>query len=216
MSELDEILREEEQISLAIDTAIYSYLQRKTKVYANIQVTDLVYCPRKAFYEKKHGKQYNRSDFNLIVGIILHDILLQYVAEILNGDSEVLTVEVFEIGGEFVKVFAMCDLLTDKYVLELKTTGRLPNEPFDSHLMQLEAYLRFFNREYGYLVYINRNNGERKIFKHERNDHLYEQFLNRLYDFHYSLISDLPPMYYNERLCKLGKHKCPFYDLCWR
>ena len=215
MNGLDEIIAEEEAINLAIDTAIYSYLQRRTKIYADIQVTDLVYCPRRAYFEKKYGKKHNSNDFSLIVGILIHDFMLQALAEELNADNEVLTVEVFNIDGDFVKVYAMCDLLTDKYVLELKTCGRLPDTPRESHLMQLEAYLRFFNREYGYLVYVNRNNGDRRIFKHYRDDTIYDEFKNRLDDFYVSLKYDRIPFYYNESLCKFGKRKCPYYDMCY-
>ena len=210
----EEILGEETAIDMSIDSAIYDFLAKRHKIYADIQVTDLVYCPRKAYFEKKYGKQNNNSEWSLFVGILLHDILLRSMGEYLDGDVEVLTVEVFEYHGRLWKVYGMCDLLTNKYIIELKTCGRLPDKPKPSHLMQLEAYLRFFNREYGYLVYIERHYGKRRIFKHYRNDELYDEFLNRLYDFTHALITDFPPLTKDESLCKFGNKKCPYYDIC--
>lgn len=214
MSEIESVIGEEQAIDMAIDSAIYDFLAKKHKIYAELQVTDLVYCPRKAYFEKKYGKQNNNSSWGLFVGILLHDVLLEAMAEYLDGEAEVLTVEVFEIHGKLWKVFGMCDLLTPNYIIELKTTSYLPDKPKLSHLMQLEAYLRFFDRDYGYLVYVERHYGKRAIFKHYRDEALYNEFLDRLYDFTHALVTDIPPSHIDQSLCKLGKHKCPFYSYC--
>jgi len=207
-------LEEEKAIDLAIDTAIYDYLAKKHKVYADVQVTDIAYCPRKAYYEKKHGKREYTSNWSIFTGILLHDVLLKAMAEYLKADAEVLTVELFEFSCGKVKLYAMCDLLTDNYIVELKTTSYLPEAPRYNHLLQLEAYLRLFDREYGYLVYIERHYGNRVIFKHRRDEQLYQTLLMRLEDFAYSLKHDKAPSIREYSLCKLGKSVCPYYDIC--
>jgi len=216
MSEIESVIGEEQAIDMAIDSAIYDFLAKKHKIYAEIQVTDLVYCPRKAYYEKKLGKREYTNNWSIFIGILLHDVLLQAMGEYLGADVEVLTVELFELSCGRVKLYAMCDLLADNYVLELKTTSYLPEAPSYNHLLQLETYLRLFDRDYGYLVYIERHYGHRKIFKHRRDDQLYQTFLTRLEDFAYSLKHNVAPSYKEYSLCKLGKSVCPYYELCYK
>jgi len=206
----EHILGEERSIDLAVDSAIYDFLAKRKKVYAEIQVTDLCYCVRRAYYEKTLGRQSNNSNWSLYVGILVHDTLLQHLADMLGAEAEVLTVEVFNIYGELVKVYGMCDILHENYIIELKTTKYIPQEPKYSHLMQLEAYLRFFKRDYGYLLYIERDSGKRRIFKHHRDDSLYEDFKHRLKELYTSLRDNKPPKIVDKSYCSF----CEYRDIC--
>lgn len=205
------MIDEETNIMLAIDTALHTFLERRRHVYANIQVTDLCYCLRRAYFNKTMPNTNNDTDIRLVVGILLHDTILNELAELLHGVTECLTVYVHQLdNGEYLTIYGMCDLLTDNYVLELKTCNYPPNNPLNSHVMQLNAYLTMFEREYGYLVYVSRNNIEKRIFRIDFNEELWNKTVDRAITLYNCLKHNQPPEPEKSGLCNL----CPFKPYC--
>ncbi len=61
-------------------------------------------------------------------------------------------------------VLGKADLVSGEKVIEIKTTTRIPNRPYLTHVRQLNFYLGLFGKKEGTLIYIERNGNGRKEF----------------------------------------------------
>ena len=103
--------------------------------------------------EKKLGFPMNeKMAFWLLFGAVVHELLTPVIAEALGGEREVRTV--YEYDG--IEIYGTADVLAPDVVVELKTCNRLPERPYKSHLEQLNAYMHFFDRPKGLVIYISR------------------------------------------------------------
>ena len=198
------------ELENAVKYALYSYMLRKEKIYADIQVTDLTQCLRKSYFIKKEQNKFDEPSVTLIVGILLHDIILRELETFLDGNKEILTVHVIPYGNEYIKLYAMCDFLAKDYVLELKTCFKPPEKPVDRHIEQVNAYLHIFNREKGYIVYLSRNDLKLNVFEITKNKEMWNNTISRAIRLHEALERNEAPEPEPSVLCKycVFKHKC--------
>ncbi|MHA1828793.1 MAG: GxxExxY protein [Candidatus Heimdallarchaeaceae archaeon] len=155
-----------------------------------IHVTDLTGCIRKSYYIKKHGFPLDeKMAFWLIFGALVHDILTPVIAEHLNGEREVRTV--YEYKG--VEIQATVDVLAEDVVVELKTCNKIPYQPYQSHIEQINAYMHFFDVPLGIIVYVSRTQLGVKIFEYYGDWQLLQYTLDKAIILNNALENNTPP-----------------------
>jgi len=117
----------------------------------------------------------------------------------LKGRIDILVVEV---NGERV-------------VVEVKSTSRLPENPHENHLLQLQTYLHAAGLKRGILLYWDKRTGRVKTFEVEKDEKYLAKVAERAIVLHEHLKRGTPPLkeaVLENRLweCDL----CEFYDIC--
>ena len=128
-----------------------------------IYVTEAVQpCVRRAYFERLHPQPPSVAS---VVGEYLH-ALLEEGLRALGLRTEVgvaLNLGDFRLVGraDAVAEGEDGDVLD---VVEIKTVGRLPEEPLETHVAQLQVYVELLGAPRGTLIYIGRNTGAVKLF----------------------------------------------------
>jgi len=141
-----------------------------------IGVTDLTTCLTKSFFIKKHGLPID-VELNLwaLVGCAFHQAVLPELAEIIDGDVEPIK----QFNYDNVTITAIPDVVTDKYVIELKTCNRIPDKPYPNHVEQTNTYMHIFNKYIGKIIYISRSQFKFTIYTILRDNQLFNQTLEK-------------------------------------
>ena len=179
----------------------------------SIHVTDLTTCIRRSYYIKKHGFPMDeKMSFWLLFGQMVHQIIAPEIAKTLGGETEVR--RVFEWNG--VKVYATADVLTDKYVIELKTCNRLPENPYLSHVEQVNAYMHIFDRPIAKIVYISRTALQTRVFDYYGDWQLFIHTMQKAVVLHKHLqLGTPPPCNLPPQDRKFYCNNCPFTKKCY-
>ena len=99
------------------------------------------------------------------------------------------------------------DALKDNVVLELKTVNGLPSQPYDSHVMQLQAYLALMHARKGFLVYMDRASGRISVFKVKPDPRTMKHLVERARKLFHSLKHHSPPEREMGAWCAYCNHK---------
>jgi len=119
-----------------------------------IGVTDLTTCLTKSYFTKKYGYPINiKLNLWALIGTAFHTTILPELAEIIDGDVEPIK----QINYDGVVITAIPDVVTDKYIIELKTCNRIPDKPYPNHIEQTNAYMHIFDKYIGKIIYISRS-----------------------------------------------------------
>lgn len=178
--------------------------------YSNntIHVSEVTGCLRKAYYTRRSPMK--PADIVYVVMSIgngIHRQLQEYLMD-KGWRSEV------EVEWNFkkFKLVGHIDLYhpREDIVVEIKTTSKKPDKPYQNHLMQLNAYLRMINASKGYIIYIARD-GNIKVFSHNFNKQLWKQTIKRAFYLWHRLNEDKPPKPEPSPLCNY----CPFKWRCY-
>jgi len=181
MKELEELIRQ------AIFKKAREYQEDRSNT---IHVTDLTGCIRRSYYIKKHGFPLDeKRSFWLLFGAVVHDMLTPVIAEFLNGVREVRTV--YEYKG--VEIQATADVLADDVVVELKTCNKIPYQPYQSHIEQINAYMHIFDVPKGMIVYISRTQLDVRIFDYYGDWQLLQHTLDKAVVLNNALKNNIPP-----------------------
>ncbi len=178
--------------------------------YSNdvIHVSEVSGCLRKAYYTRTTPlKPSEALTIIMSIGNGLHGQLQELLAS-RGWRSEV------EVAWNFkhFKLVGHIDLYhpRENLVIELKTTNKLPDNPYQGHLMQLNSYLAMIGANRGYIIYISRN-GFVRVFQHRLDKKLWSETIKRAYRLHFSLKNNTPPKPEPGPLCKY----CPFKWKCF-
>ena len=121
-------------------------------------------CLRKSYYQRIRAVVPSPVEFLKMVGNDLH-LKLQ---DVLRSEGYSIEMSISIKIGEF-KLLGRIDAVKedgeDPHIIEFKTVQELPHEPFESHVLQIQAYLLATNLEKGYIVYLSRKDGKVKVFK---------------------------------------------------
>jgi len=202
-----------DELSEIIKKAVYNKaLEIQHDRSDGIHVTDLTTCLRRSYYIKKHGFPMNEKlAYWLLFGQVIHDMVEKEIAEYYNGKAEMQGY----IKWDNVKVHATCDVLTDQYVIEIKTCNRIPYKPYDNHREQLNAYLHIFNRQIGKLVYISRSQLQSHVFTIQPEYTLFVETMQKAVVLDQALKNNKPPrcnLSLDQR--KFYCRDCPYKDKC--
>ena len=177
-----------------------------------IMVTEVAApCLRRSYYNRVRGSLPSPSEFLKSIGNDVH-LKLQEVLKQEGCDTEVsISIELddFKLRG---RIDALCEELGEKVVLEFKSTNEIPEKPYDSHVMQLQAYLLMLKLRKGYLIYLSRTNGRVKVFKILRDNKAVKKLVERARQLYKALTDLKPPTAEKGPWCS----DCPFLHICNR
>ena len=166
-------------------------------------------CLRRSYYARTRTSPPSPIEFLKAVGSEVHLKL----AEVLRAEGCEVEVSVglqldgFRLRG---RVDALCREKDGEVVVEFKATGELPEQPYESHLLQVQAYLLMLKLERGYLVYLSRTTGRVRVFKVSRNGRALKQLIERAKQLHKALVSSEPPPPERGPWCR----DCPYSQFC--
>lgn len=113
---------------------------------SSIHLTDLLFCPKKAVFYKKHPPTMSEK---MLFGVLFHTGVLHHLAQHLDN-AQVEQTFTFQLNGTSIQ--ATPDLVTRGAVLEFKTTEKF-TQIHPHHLLQLKGYMSFLDRDEGILLY---------------------------------------------------------------
>jgi len=160
-----------------------------------VHVGEVVQCLRKSWFNRKYGDPgslNHLSDSKCVIlglGLASHFVLEEALKQLGYVTEKQIILE-FPNG---LKLAGTPDAYNDKVVLEVKTVNRIPDHPYEHHVLQLNAYLNMLNMDLGLIIYICKRNGRIKIFEVRRDTRKYLQVLERAKRLYYHISKDLPP-----------------------
>lgn len=176
-----------------------------------IYVTDIVnHCLREKYYARKTGLYKDVMSTILLVGHAFHKFLQEYlVRKGYEVEKEIrYRYEDIEIHGRVDAIHP-----EEKILVEIKTTNRPVEEPYESHIYQIQLYERFLGEEYDKRIwYIGRNTHYFKefIIDESMDDETFKKMLRRAYTLHIYLETDILPEKEESYLCNY----CLYRMLC--
>ena len=183
----------ERQVYAAFRSLLLKHLRISDR--NSIHVSEVVGCLRKAWLNRKYGDVRNLnhlSDMKCVIlglGLASHFVLEQALRELGYVVEKPVTLE-FPNG---LKLIGTPDAFNDKAVLEVKTVNKIPDYPYEHHILQLNAYLNILNYDSGLIIYICKKDGKVKIYEIRRDMRKYVQILQRAKKLHYHISKDIPP-----------------------
>ena len=166
-------------------------------------------CLRRSYYARTRAAPPSPVEFLKTVGSEVHLRL----AEVLRAEGCEVEVSVglqldgFRLRG---RVDALCREKDGEVVVEFKATNELPEQPYESHLLQVQAYLLMLRLGRGYVVYLSRTNGRVRVFKVERNGRALKLLAERARQLYESLKQLQPPPPERGPWCR----DCPYRLIC--
>jgi len=197
----------ERQIYAAFRSLLLKHLRVPDR--NSIHVSEVVGCLRKAWLNRKYGDLKNLNHLSnskcviLGLGFASHFVLEQALRELGYVTEKPVTVE-FPNG---LKLIGTPDAYNDKVVLEVKTVNKIPDYPYEHHILQLNAYLNILNYDSGLIVYICKKDGRVKIYEIRRDMRKYVQILERAKKLYYHISKDIPPEPEPSHLCNYCEWK---------
>jgi len=149
-------------------------------------------CIRRSYYQRIRGSLPTPVEFLKLLGTEVH----KYLAGVLEEEGYRVEVgfklklrEFYLIG----RIDAIKEDAEDPYVVELKVVEDVPEEPYETHVLQVQAYILAAKADVGYLVYISRRNGRVKVFKVYKNRKALRKLIERAYILYKALKEKVPP-----------------------
>ena len=139
-----------------VEEDLLSSRSKKERTHKVFYASELGYCPLKIYFsivlprptEVRWLKTFH-------VGDLIHEYV-QKLLEVRGAQSEVpIRQEIDPV--RHIELHGRIDVLYDGEPYELKSTARLPDEPYPAHVDQLNAYLNLLGVRKGYLVYFEKN-----------------------------------------------------------
>ena len=170
-----------------------------------IHVSEVVGCLRRAWYERKYGLvEAEPRHIVFAIGNGVHEALQDYLGR-RGWQCEVEVAA--DISG--FKLVGHVDLYhpEENVAIELKTTSRLPERPYFSHLLQLNSYLYMVKARLGYVVYIQKRDGLVSVHRHRWDPQLWRQVVERAKTLHKSIVEGRLPRPEPGPLCNYCGYK---------
>lgn len=165
-----------------------------------IHVSEVSGCLRRAYYERLVPKA--TLDVRNIIMAIGNGIHYQ-LQDLLREDGWQSEVEVKYDFKKF-KLVGHVDLYypEEGIVAELKTTSKIPERPYDQHVIQVNAYLIMSKARKGYIIYIGKD-GRVKVFNIRFDKKLWNQTVKRAFYLWHCLQEKRSPKPERSFLCNL-------------
>jgi len=181
-----------------------------------VHVGEVCGCLRKAYYNRKYGsldlRHYAETKYVILgLGLSTHAVLEEVLRE-MGFETERQVERRLTLGEGNVTIAGTPDAFNGEAVIEIKTTKRIPERPYEHHLMQLNAYLWMLDCYRGYIVYIDKSKGYVKVFEHRFSEKLLGEFLRRAISLWKAIKYDIPPERERGPLCNY----CDWRWMCYR
>jgi CRISPR-associated protein Cas4 len=166
-------------------------------------------CLRKAYYQRIRAVAPTPIEFLKILGNDVHlklqDVLREEGYQIEVGVS--IKINEFKLVG---RIDALKDDGEDPHIIEFKVVQEVPQEPYESHVLQVQAYLLMTGLGEGYLIYLARKDGRVKVFKVRKDKKALKKVVERAYILYKALKEKTPPPPERGPWC----NTCPFTLTC--
>ena len=195
---------------LDVNRWILRYLSVNFRVLQNdeISVTEACsVCLRKAYYGRTRTSKPTPIEFIKVVGNDVH-AMLQGVLQNDGWDTEVsisLPLRDFILVGRV-------DAVRDGEILEFKTAEEVPERPYRSHELQVQAYMNIVHAKRGYLIYLSRTTGKVKVFAVRPDKQALRQVVERARKLYDALKNSTPPEPRRGPWCRT----CQYVENCRR
>ncbi len=167
-------------------------------------VTELTQCLRKSWFNRAFSSP--PGDEKIVVLVLGDDVHYLMNTQFPLGEGE-YSVEK-EYKGVIIK--GRIDRVVGDVIVEFKTASRLPDEPYEMHLDQLQLYLWLSGRKRGFIVYVSKTNGKIKVFEIDRDDERIDILLEKALAFSNCLKEGKAPLPEPGWLCKV----CEYVEHC--
>jgi len=171
-----------------------------------IHVYESIRCLLKSYYTRKLKRKLFDSK---IVVLSIGDAIHRLIQDVLREKGYQIEPEL-EFEYNDIVVVGHPDILTDNFVIELKSVSRIPKRPLTEHLLQTTAYIRMAEVNEGYIVYIGKSSGKVKIFRVLYDAISFHHVVTRANFLSECLTNNHPPLPEVTRFCKY----CEYQDLC--
>lgn len=166
-------------------------------------------CLRKAYFDRVKPPTPSPNEFVKLVGDEAHRRIL----EVLKEEGYQVEVSV-KLQVKNITILGRVDAAKldggNHHVIEFKVVEDVPDNPYNTHLMQLNLYLLAMRVKKGYLVYISRKNGKVKVFKHSYERELAKEAIMRAIRLSEALQKKEPPPAEHGPWC----NTCPYALVC--
>jgi CRISPR-associated exonuclease Cas4 len=191
---------------------ILRYLNTNLRVLSQdeIAVTEACSpCLRKAYYSRTRASRPTPVEFVKLAGTDMH-VMLQSVLSGEGWDVEVsVALPLSDYGFTLV---GRVDAVRDGEVIEFKTSSEVPEQPYRSHELQVQAYMQVLNARRGYIIYLSRTSGRVKVFLVRPDKQALRQVIQRARKLHEALKNGAPPEPTKGPWC----NTCQFFSECVR
>lgn len=214
-----------------------SELAQQTKIAVNeFHASMMGLCLRYLYYiykneiEPKGVREIPFERLKILgIGKLFHQWLQSVLSEKFFVIHEGRGEETIDINGEKVKIIGTFDtllilkkgkgLLDDKdIIIEIKTVSSLSGvrDVLEHHLMQVNFYMNSLNIDDGFIIYLDRDNFNFKIFHVKKDEALYEKLKERVISLYTHIKgSKLPPAEARFDSNRLWECKyCPYVEMC--
>jgi len=177
-------------------------------------------CLRKQYYE--FYIEETPSEEKLVIfatGKGVHEIITKILKE-----SNVIQVEASEFDTELdfgeYKLHGRVDIIilnvdSEKAIVEVKTVSKLPKEPLQKHILQLQTYLHALKLNNGILLYWDKRKGKLKTFSIVKDDNILKILKERTHVLHEHIVNKKEPI--KEMAIKEEYFEClncPYKEIC--
>lgn len=140
-----------------IDAIENEYKNYRRDIGEYISTTEAIQCLRRSYFSRKYPLEIPPWSTSALIGKYMHEIIEKHFLESFK-DYIVNCEQTFYDGI----LCGTVDILirdpndTTSIVIDLKTTSKLPPEPYYNHMLQVNAYLHLTDADIGYIVYIDK------------------------------------------------------------
>ncbi|MEM2612447.1 MAG: PD-(D/E)XK nuclease family protein [Thermoproteota archaeon] len=219
-------LLEEQFEDVVIDAIENEYRSNARKNYEYIGVTEVVSCLRRSYFNRKYPDTVPSWSTSALIGKYLHDIIENHFMRVFKDyivEKEVTFYDGILSGTvDLLLISKDCD---ERIVIDIKTASRIPDKPYESHTLQVNAYLHLANATEGYIIYVDKRYAKNvltndkfvKAFKllfyssvdckwYTKNRRLYDNLKERALILKRCLDTNTPPRYEWTENCAYCEH----------
>ena len=190
--------------------------QRESGVYYPSYVGS---CLKKQFYIYTLGEAVSPEELVIFMtGKGVHEVVVKALGERAKVEAveAKITIEITEkvkLSGRIDVIVA--DVDGKRYLIEVKSASKTPDKPYETHELQLHAYMHALGFNEGYILYWNKRSGDVRVFKVAKKEEMIKKLFERvvMLDYFISMNSPPPPEAYLEGR-KWECRKCPYLKVC--
>jgi len=171
-------------------------IQIDPKDINTIHLREVVRCLRRSYFDRTDSKEEVRTGFNDLLGGLLQK---------MHYGSEPSDFEIDEI-----KLRGQADMIVDDAIILFRSTSEVPENPYASDALYLNACMWIFNKVDGVIVYFT---GERKevSFSLTKNKKMFEETVRRVRVLNDLLKQKKVPILEPSQECS----SCQYYERCF-
>jgi CRISPR-associated protein Cas4 len=150
------------------------------------------------------------------IGELFHVFLTNALKlrENLNVETEKPVMLIIKHGNRWIRLSGRIDVVLEvngeKFIVEVKSISKLPDEPLDHHVMQIQPYMLALGVQKAIVLYLDKTNLNWKIFEVYYNPDLLEKIIERAVTLDKALMDGKAPTAESSWECKY----CEFKERC--